>query len=148
MGILDGLGNAAAQAGGFFKGAGEVLWETGEGVVTLGGNALKAGYDLSPAGYAVDGVAGLYARATGDTLEAPDWLPSAARGGERMEAAAEVVVTLARNPELLVDAAVDPIQADWQAGRMKLPDADDLEFIPLPDEPAKAQAAPKPTDPV
>lgn len=25
--------------------------------------------------------------------------------------------------------------ADWQAGRMKLPDADDKEFIPLPDEP-------------
>ena len=40
MGILDGLGNAASQAGGFFKGAGEVLWETGGGVATLGGNAL------------------------------------------------------------------------------------------------------------
>ena len=26
--------------------------------------------------------------------------------------------------------------ADWKAGRMKLPDADDQEFIPLPDEPA------------
>jgi redox-sensitive bicupin YhaK (pirin superfamily) len=26
--------------------------------------------------------------------------------------------------------------ADWQAGRMKLPDADDAEFIPLPDHPA------------
>jgi redox-sensitive bicupin YhaK (pirin superfamily) len=26
--------------------------------------------------------------------------------------------------------------ADWKAGRMKLPDADDTEFIPLPDEPA------------
>jgi len=25
--------------------------------------------------------------------------------------------------------------ADWQAGRMKLPDADDAEFIPLPDDP-------------
>ena len=25
--------------------------------------------------------------------------------------------------------------ADWKAGRMKLPDADDAEFIPLPDEP-------------
>ena len=24
--------------------------------------------------------------------------------------------------------------ADWKAGRMKLPDADDAEFIPLPDE--------------
>jgi redox-sensitive bicupin YhaK (pirin superfamily) len=26
--------------------------------------------------------------------------------------------------------------SDWKAGRMKLPDADDAEFIPLPDEPA------------
>jgi redox-sensitive bicupin YhaK (pirin superfamily) len=26
--------------------------------------------------------------------------------------------------------------ADWKAGRMKLPDADDQEFIPLPEEPA------------
>lgn len=26
--------------------------------------------------------------------------------------------------------------SDWKAGRMKLPDADDEEFIPLPDEPA------------
>jgi len=26
--------------------------------------------------------------------------------------------------------------ADWKAGRMKLPDADDAEFIPLPDDPA------------
>lgn len=116
MGILDGLGNAAAQAGGVFKGAGEVLWEAGEGVVTLGGKALEAGYDLSPGGYAVDALTGLYGHATGDTLDAPDWLPSAARGGERMEAAAEVVTALARNPGLLVDAVVDPIQADWQSG--------------------------------
>ena len=28
--------------------------------------------------------------------------------------------------------------ADWKAGRMKLPDADDAEFIPLPGEPASA----------
>ena len=26
--------------------------------------------------------------------------------------------------------------SDWKVGRMKLPDADDQEFIPLPDEPA------------
>ena len=32
--------------------------------------------------------------------------------------------------ERLVEAA-----ADWRAGRMKLPDADDQEFIPLPDGP-------------
>ncbi|MCU5784933.1 pirin [Alcanivorax balearicus MACL04] len=30
--------------------------------------------------------------------------------------------------------------ADWQAGRMKLPDADDAEFIPLPDEPLPARS--------
>ena len=49
-------------------------------------------------------------------------------------------------------ARIDQAKADWKAGRMTLPDADDLEFIPLPDEPAKAQAepapvTPKPTDP-
>jgi redox-sensitive bicupin YhaK (pirin superfamily) len=33
--------------------------------------------------------------------------------------------------------------SDWKAGRMKLPDADDAEFIPLPDEPAPpARATP------
>ena len=32
--------------------------------------------------------------------------------------------------------------ADWKAGRMKLPDADDVEFTPLPDDPpAPAQAS-------
>jgi hypothetical protein len=50
-------------------------------------------------------------------------------------------------------ARIDQAKADWKAGRMTLPNADDLEFIPLPDEPTKAQAAPapvepKPTDPV
>ena len=50
-------------------------------------------------------------------------------------------------------ARMDQAKADWKAGRMSLPHADDLEFIPLPDEPAQAQAAPapvepKPTDPV
>jgi redox-sensitive bicupin YhaK (pirin superfamily) len=30
--------------------------------------------------------------------------------------------------------------ADWRAGRMKLPDADDQEFIPLPDEPIRVSA--------
>ncbi|WP_293828692.1 pirin-like C-terminal cupin domain-containing protein, partial [uncultured Brevundimonas sp.] len=50
-------------------------------------------------------------------------------------------------------ARIDQAKADWKAGRMKLPDADDLEFIPLPEEPAAAQPAPapvepKPTDPV
>ena len=50
-------------------------------------------------------------------------------------------------------ARLDQAKADWKAGRMALPSEDDLEFIPLPEEPAAAQAAPapvepKPTDPV
>ncbi|HPA40013.1 MAG TPA: pirin-like C-terminal cupin domain-containing protein, partial [Phenylobacterium sp.] len=30
---------------------------------------------------------------------------------------------------------IDQAKADWKAGRMKLPDADDQEFIPLPETP-------------
>ena len=116
MGILDGLGDAASQVGGFFKGAGETLWETGEGLVDLGGGIVKTGYDLSPAGYLVDGVTAGYGHLTGTDAEAPGWMPSAERGGERMESAAEVVVALARNPGLLVDAVIDPIVDDWNNG--------------------------------
>lgn len=48
---------------------------------------------------------------------------------------------------------LDQAKADWKAGRMALPHEDDVEFIPLPDEPALAtrapeEVAPKPTDPV
>lgn len=31
--------------------------------------------------------------------------------------------------------------SDWRAGRMKLPDADNAEFIPLPDQPKPAASA-------
>ena len=34
-------------------------------------------------------------------------------------------------------ARIDQAKADWQAQRMKLPDLDDKEFIPLPTEPAR-----------
>ena len=33
---------------------------------------------------------------------------------------------------------IEQAKTDWRAGRMKLPDADDGEFIPLPDEPSPA----------
>ncbi|HEY8616568.1 pirin family protein [Phenylobacterium sp.] len=33
-------------------------------------------------------------------------------------------------------ARIEQAKADWRAGRMKLPDADDAEFIPLPGDPA------------
>jgi redox-sensitive bicupin YhaK (pirin superfamily) len=50
-------------------------------------------------------------------------------------------------------ARLDAAKADWKAGRMALPHEDNLEFIPLPEEPAPATRAPepvepKPTDPV
>ena len=31
---------------------------------------------------------------------------------------------------------IEQAKADWRAGRMKLPDLDDQEFIPLPGDPA------------
>jgi redox-sensitive bicupin YhaK (pirin superfamily) len=36
---------------------------------------------------------------------------------------------------------LEQAKADWRAGRMKLPDADDQEFIPLPDDPPPAASA-------
>jgi hypothetical protein len=33
---------------------------------------------------------------------------------------------------------MEQAKADWREGRMKLPDGDDEEFIPLPDEPLPA----------
>ena len=42
---------------------------------------------------------------------------------------------------------INQAKADWKAGRMALPHEDDLEFIPLPDEPA-APVKPEPTHPV
>lgn len=110
MGILDTLGNAAGQVGGFFKGAGEVVWETGAGIVDLGVGLAKTAYDTSPLGVAADAWEG----ATGDQL--PDWAPSADRGNQRLESAWETASTIARNPGLLVDAIVDPIKEDWANG--------------------------------
>jgi hypothetical protein len=37
---------------------------------------------------------------------------------------------------------IEQAKADWRAGRMKLPDVDHDEFIPLPPEPPPAQAPP------
>lgn len=50
-------------------------------------------------------------------------------------------------------ARIDAAKADWKAGRMTLPAEDDLEFIPLPDDPGPAARPPEPvrparTDPV
>ena len=49
-------------------------------------------------------------------------------------------------------ARLDQAKADWQAGRMKLPDEDDLEFIPLPEDSAVTTRSepikPEPTHPI
>ncbi|MBU1345887.1 MAG: pirin family protein [Alphaproteobacteria bacterium] len=49
-------------------------------------------------------------------------------------------------------ARLDQAKADWQAGRMKLPDEDDLEFIPLPEDSSVTTRSepvkPEPTHPV
>jgi redox-sensitive bicupin YhaK (pirin superfamily) len=37
---------------------------------------------------------------------------------------------------------IDQAKADWRAGRIKLPDLDDQEFIPLPPEPMRASGQP------
>jgi hypothetical protein len=37
---------------------------------------------------------------------------------------------------------IDQAKADWRAGRIKLPDLDDREFIPLPPEPMRASGQP------
>ena len=110
MGVFDSIGNGLSQVGGVFKGAGETLWETGKGVVDLGVGVARTGYDLSGAGVITDA----YEDLTGQ--DAPDWLPSAQRGGERLENAFETAATIARNPGLLVDAVVEPIVDDWNNG--------------------------------
>jgi hypothetical protein len=38
-------------------------------------------------------------------------------------------------------ARIDQAKADWRAGRMKLPDADNREFIPLPPDPPPGASA-------
>lgn len=116
MGIFDGMGDALSQVGGFFKGAGETIWETGKGVVELGAGVAKTAYDFSPAGALLDGATHLYEQTTGNRAELPGWLPSAERGASRLAVAADVVATIAQDPGLLVDAVVDPIVEDWSNG--------------------------------
>jgi len=37
---------------------------------------------------------------------------------------------------------IEQAKADWKAGRMKLPDLDNMEFVPLPPDPLRAPATP------
>jgi len=36
---------------------------------------------------------------------------------------------------------IEQAKADWRAGRMRLPDLDNSEFIPLPPDPTRASAS-------
>jgi hypothetical protein len=114
--VAGAVETAAPQVGGFFVGAGETLWETGAGIVELGAGVARTAYDIGPAGVLADGATRLYEGATGQDVEAPAWMPSAGRGVERLEAAAEVVGAIVEDPGLLVDAVVDPIRDDWNNG--------------------------------
>lgn len=44
-------------------------------------------------------------------------------------------------------ARIDQAKADWKAGRMSLPDADDLEFIPCPTNPQRRRPPPPRSNP-
>lgn len=114
--VVDAVETAAPQVGGFFKGAGETLWETGAGLVDLGTGIARTAYDLGPAGLLADGATSLYERATGQDVETPGWLPSAGRGVDSLQSAAGVVGAIVEDPGLLVDAVVDPIREDWNNG--------------------------------
>ena len=46
--IGNSISEAAEQVGGFFTGIGEVAYETGEGLASLGSSIAKTAYDLSP----------------------------------------------------------------------------------------------------
>lgn len=108
-------GGFLGQVGGFFNGVWEVGSETVSGVVDLAGGIAGTTYD-TVGGAVVDGSLGLYETATGTQVEEPGWLPDFNRGVDRLKTAGQVAGTLAENPGLLVDAVVDPIAEDWQAG--------------------------------
>ena len=79
--------------------------------------------------------------ATTGVADAPD-------GGltRRHSPAAEMVASAVRTGERFIEwnfvssskERIEQAKADWRAGRMKLPDLDDAEFIPLPSPPPPA----------
>ena len=111
------LGEAAEQVGGFFTGIGEVAYETGEGLASLGSSIAKTAYDLSPIEPAIDIAEWTAEKISGQDLQRPGWMPDSECGVERIQAGAEVVGAIVDDPGKLVDAVVDPIKQDWNAGR-------------------------------
>ncbi len=111
------LGETAEQVGGFFTGIGEVAYETGAGLASLGSSIAKTAYDLSPIEPVIDAAEWTAEKLTGQELQRSEWMPDSERGVERLQAGAEVVGAIVDDPGKLVDAVVDPIKQDWNAGR-------------------------------
>lgn len=103
------------QVGGVFVGVYEVGKETVSGVVSLAVSGTKTAYDLQ--GGIADSAILVGETVSGRDIEKPDWLPSTQRGVDRLQTGSNVVGTIVRNPGMIVDAVVDPIKEDWNAGR-------------------------------
>ena len=104
------------QVGGVFTGAGEAGLETIKGLISIGVSAVKTGYDiiLDPI---LDSAKLPSKDLSGTELQRPDWLPDANRGLDRIKTGIDTVGTLASNPGMIVDAAIDPIKEDWNQNR-------------------------------
>ena len=100
--VLDGVVQFGKGVWGSVKGLGQLAW-----------SGVKTSYDTNLAGLAVDA----YERRTGN--DAPDWLPSAARGADRLEAGKDAVVALGKavwnDPSVLLDE-YKPLAADGRYG--------------------------------
>ncbi len=101
-----------------------------------------------PAGYPEHGAYVVSGSMHGDGIEvAPGqmWVGTGTAGATLTAASRSVVMLLGGEPlgQRFIEwnfvassqARIDQAKADWRAGRMKLPDADDREFIPLPPDP-------------
>ncbi len=111
------LSDAVSQVGGFVKGVGEVVYETGEGLLSLGVSTAKTVYDTSNLERMVDGTEWVAESITGKDLKRPEWMPDSDRGFKRLQKGADIIKTIANDPSLVVDAIVDPIKKDWNEGR-------------------------------
>ena len=63
-------------------------------------------------------------------------MPAAFERGDWAEAARQMRLAIAEKELENHELQIEQAKADWRAGRMKLPDYDNNEFIPLPGDPA------------
>lgn len=104
------------QLGGVFTGLAEVGIETIGGLVSVGTDVAKTGYDLALDPVA-DAAEWTVEKFTGQPVQRPEWAPVGERGLDRIKAGASMIGTIASNPGVIVDAVVDPVKADWNHGR-------------------------------